>query len=216
MGIYQAHNKSVTDTSIVYIVDDDQLLRESLSSLLRSIGLRVEIFASVAEFLAFRRPDIPSCLVLDVRLQGISGLDFQNELVKADESLPIVFMTGHGDIAMTVRAMKAGAIDFLAKPFRDQDLLDAVTLALSKDVDQREVEKGKAQLRSQYATLTAREQGIMALVASGLMNKQIAGVVCLSEITVKIHRASVMRKMNAKTFAELVRMAEALNLSAKT
>jgi len=215
MGIYQAHNKNVTDTSIVYIVDDDQLLRESLSSLLRSIGLRVEIFASVDDFLAFRRPDAPSCLVLDVRLQGISGLDFQNELVKANESLPIVFMTGHGDIAMTVRAMKAGAIDFLAKPFRDQDLLDAVTLALSKDVDQREIDKGKAQLRSQYATLTAREQGIMALAASGRMNKQIAGVVCLSEITVKIHRASVMRKMNAKTFAELVRMAEALNLSVK-
>lgn len=215
MGIYQAHNKNVTDTSIVYIVDDDQLLRESLSSLLRSIGLRVEIFASVADFLAFRRPDDPSCLVLDVRLQGISGLDFQNELVKANESLPIVFMTGYGDIAMTVRAMKAGAIDFLAKPFRDQDLLDAVTLALSKDVEQREIDKGKAQLRSQYATLTAREQRIMALAASGRMNKQIADVVCLSEITVKIHRASVMRKMNAKTFAELVRMAEALNLSTK-
>jgi len=215
MGIYQAHNKNVTDTSIVYIVDDDQLLRESLSSLLRSIGLRVEIFASVADFLAFRRPDEPSCLVLDVRLQGISGLDFQNELVKANESLPIVFMTGYGDIAMTVRAMKAGAIDFLAKPFRDQDLLDAVTLALSKDVEQREIDKGKAQLRSQYATLTAREQRIMALAASGRMNKQIADVVCLSEITVKIHRASVMRKMNAKTFAELVRMAEALNLDTK-
>ena len=215
MGIYQAHNKNVTDTSIVYIVDDDQLLRESLSSLLRSIGLRVEIFASVADFLAFRRPDEPSCLVLDVRLQGISGLDFQNELVKANESLPIVFMTGYGDIAMTVRAMKAGAIDFLAKPFRDQDLLDAVTLALSKDVEQREIDKGKAQLRSQYATLTAREQRIMALAASGRMNKQIADVVCLSEVTVKIHRASVMRKMNAKTFAELVRMAEALNLDTK-
>jgi FixJ family two-component response regulator len=213
MGIFQAPRKMTNDISIVYIVDDDQLLRESLSSLLRSIGLRVEIFASVADFLAFKRPDGPCCLVLDVRLQGISGLDFQNELVKNQETLPIVFMTGHGDIAMTVRAMKAGAIDFLAKPFRDQDFLDAVTLALSKDTEQREFDKGMAGLRSCYQTLTAREQGIMALAASGLMNKQIASEVFLSEITVKIHRASVMRKMNAKTFAELVRMAEALNLS---
>lgn len=215
MGIYQAVSQMTNHASIVYIVDDDQLLRESLSSLLRSIGLRVEIFASVADFLAFKRPDAPCCLVLDVRLQGISGLDFQNELVKNEETVPIVFMTGHGDIAMTVRAMKAGAIDFLAKPFRDQDFLDAVTLALSKDLEQREVNKGMAQLRSHYQTLTVREQGIMALAASGLMNKQIASEVCLSEITVKIHRASVMRKMDAKTFAELVRMAEALNLTAK-
>jgi len=215
MGTYQAVSQMTNQASIVYIVDDDQLLRESLSSLLRSIGLRVEIFASVADFLAFKRPDAPCCLVLDVRLQGISGLDFQNELVKNEETVPIVFMTGHGDIAMTVRAMKAGAIDFLAKPFRDQDFLDAVAMALSKDLDQREVSKGMAQLRSHYQTLTVREQGIMALAASGLMNKQIASEVCLSEITVKIHRASVMRKMDAKTFAELVRMAEALNLAAK-
>jgi len=215
MGTYQAVSQMTNQASIVYIVDDDQLLRESLSSLLRSIGLRVEIFASVADFLAFKRPDAPCCLVLDVRLQGISGLDFQNELVKNEETVPIVFMTGHGDIAMTVRAMKAGAIDFLAKPFRDQDFLDAVAMALSKDLDQREVSKGMAQLRSHYQTLTVREQGIMALAASGLMNKQIASEVCLSEITVKIHRASVMRKMDARTFAELVRMAEALNLAAK-
>lgn len=212
MGSQQAISKMAIDISCVYIVDDDQLLRESLSSLLRSIGLRVEIFASVAQFLSFKRPDVPSCLVLDVRLQGVSGLDFQNELVKSDETLPIVFMTGHGDIAMTVRAMKAGAVDFLAKPFRDQDLLDAVALGLSKDHDQRETTRGMAELRGRYHTLTVREQGVMALAASGLMNKQIAGEVCLSEITVKIHRASVMRKMNARTFAELVRMAEALNL----
>ncbi|MFJ3487635.1 response regulator transcription factor [Pseudomonas sp. NPDC090202] len=197
----------------VYIVDDDQLLRESLSSLLRSIGLRVELFASVAEFLEFKRPDVTSCLVLDVRLQGISGLDFQNEMVRAEETLPIVFMTGHGDIAMTVKAMKAGAVDFLAKPFRDQDLLDAVALALSKDAEQREANKGMAELRKRFQTLSPREQGIMRLAASGLMNKQIAGEVCLSEITVKIHRANVMRKMSARTFAELVRMAEVLNLS---
>lgn len=215
MGTLQAVGKMTTPTSIVYIVDDDQLLRESLSSLLRSIGLRVEIFASVADFLDFKRPDAPCCLVLDVRLQGVSGLDFQNELVRKEETVPIVFMTGHGDIAMTVRAMKAGAVDFLAKPFREQDLLDAVALALSKDLEQREVNKGLAGLRSRYQSLTVREQGIMALAASGLMNKQIAGEVCLSEITVKIHRASVMRKMQAKTFAELVRMAETLNLPLK-
>lgn len=215
MGIFQAVSQMTNQGSIVYIVDDDQLLRESLSSLLRSIGLRVEIFASVADFLAFKRLDVPCCLVLDVRLQGISGLDFQNELVRNEETLPIVFMTGHGDIAMTVRAMKAGAIDFLAKPFRDQDFLDAVALALSKDLEQREVDKGMAGLRSRYQTLTVREQGIMALAASGLMNKQIASEVCLSEITVKIHRASVMRKMDAKTFAELVRMAETLSLACK-
>lgn len=207
-----AMSKTDNESTWVYIVDDDQPLRETLSSLLRSVGLRVEIFASVAEFLEFKRPDLPSCLVLDVRLQGISGLEFQNELVKAKETLPIVFMTGHGDIAMTVKAMKAGAVDFLAKPFREQDLLDAVALALSKDVEQRESRKSLTELRRRFQTLSAREQGVMALAASGLMNKQIAGEVFLSEITVKIHRANVMRKMMAKTFADLVRMAQALEL----
>jgi FixJ family two-component response regulator len=200
------------DTSCVYIVDDDQLLRESLSSLLRSIGWRVELFASVAEFLRFKRPEIISCLVLDVRLQGISGLDFQNQLVKSQETLPIVFMTGHGDIAMSVKAMKAGAVDFLAKPFREQDLLDAVSLAMRKDAEQREANKGITELSNRYRTLSGREQEIMAMAASGLMNKQIANEVCLSEITVKIHRSNVMKKMRAKTFAELVRMAETLKL----
>jgi FixJ family two-component response regulator len=204
------------DTSCVYIVDDDQLLRESLSSLLRSIGWRVELFASVAEFLSFKRPETTSCLVLDVRLQGISGLDFQNQLVKSQETLPIVFMTGHGDIAMSVRAMKAGAVDFLAKPFREQDLLDAVGLALRKDAEQREASKGITELTNRHRTLSRREQEIMAMVASGLMNKQIASEVCLSEITVKIHRASVMKKMRAKTFAELVRMAETLKSRQET
>jgi len=208
----QMTSKMTNDAACVYIVDDDQLLRESLSSLLRSIGWRVELFASVAEFLTFKRPEITSCLVLDVRLQGISGLDFQNELVKARETLPIVFMTGHGDIAMTVKAMKAGAVDFLAKPFREQDLLDAVGLALRKDAEQREANKGLNELTNRLRTLSAREQEVMALAASGLMNKQIASEVCLSEITVKIHRANVMRKMRAKTFAELVRMAETLKL----
>lgn len=202
--------KALTDTACVYIVDDDQLLRESLSSLLRSIGWRVELFASVAEFLRFKRPDSNSCLLLDVRLQGISGLDFQHQLVKARETLPIVFMTGYGDIAMSVKAMKAGAVDFLAKPFREQDLLDAVGIALRKDAQQRETRKGLNQLTARYQTLSAREQEIMAMAASGLMNKQIASEVCLSEITVKIHRSNVMKKMCARTFAELVRMAETL------
>ncbi|MCL6702848.1 response regulator [Pseudomonas sp. T1.Ur] len=205
----------VNETSCVYIVDDDQLLRESLSSLLRSVGCRVEIFASVTEFLNFKRPELNSCLVLDVRLQGISGLDFQNQLVKSEETLPIVFMTGHGDIAMSVKAMKAGAVDFLAKPFREQDLLDAVGLALRKDAEQREANKSMAELNTRYRTLSGREQEIMTMAASGLMNKQIASEVCLSEITVKIHRANVMKKMRAKTFAELVRMAETLKLSHK-
>jgi FixJ family two-component response regulator len=210
MTISAMTSKTDHEPTWVYVVDDDQPLRETLSSLLRSVGWRVEVFASVAEFLDFKRPDVASCLVLDVRLQGISGLEFQSELVKARETLPIVFMTGHGDIAMTVRAMKAGAVDFLAKPFREQDLLDAVALALAKDVQQRESRKGQLDLHRRFATLSAREQNVMALAASGLMNKQIAGQLCLSEITVKIHRANVMRKMLARTFADLVRMAQAL------
>lgn len=202
----------VSHDPIVFIVDDDAALRDALSSLLRSIGLRVETFPSVADFTQFQRPDVPSCLVLDVRLQGTSGLDFQNELVRANVNLPIVFMTGHGDIAMTVRAMKAGAVDFLAKPFREQDLLDAVTSALEKDKNGRQANKNANEIRARFETLTAREKEIMGLAASGLMNKQIAGEIGLSEITVKIHRGHAMKKMNAKSFAELVRMAEALEL----
>ncbi|WP_122666850.1 response regulator transcription factor [Pseudomonas viridiflava] len=202
----------VSHDPIVFIVDDDAALRDALSSLLRSIGLRVETFPSVADFTQFQRPDVPSCLVLDVRLQGTSGLDFQNELVRANVNLPIVFMTGHGDIAMTVRAMKAGAVDFLAKPFREQDLLDAVTSALEKDKSGRQANKHAHEVRTRFETLTPREKEIMALAASGLMNKQIAGEIGLSEITVKIHRGHAMKKMNAKSFAELVRMAEALEL----
>ena len=197
---------------IVFIVDDDAALRDALSSLLRSVGLRVETFPSVAAFVEFQRPDAPSCLVLDVRLQGTSGLDFQNELARSNVNLPIVFMTGHGDIAMTVRAMKAGAVDFLAKPFREQDLLDAVNTALEKDRNGRQAYKNFNEIRSRYETLTPREKEIMALAASGLMNKQIAGEIGLSEITVKIHRGHAMKKMHAKSFAELVRMAEALEL----
>lgn len=200
--------------SLVFVVDDDAPLREALSSLLRSIGLRVATFASVAQFLQAPRPDGPSCLLLDVRLQGTSGLDFQAELNRDKVPLPIVFMTGHGDIPMSVRAMKAGAVDFLAKPFRDQDLLDAVNLALERDRLRRANAGVQQELEARFATLTPREKEIMKLAASGLMNKQIAGVVGTSEITVKIHRGSAMRKMQARTFADLVRMAEALGMDA--
>lgn len=203
---------AASNDPLVFIIDDDTALLEALGSLLRSIGLRVATFASVAQFTQYSRPDVPSCLVLDVRLQGTSGLDFQNELAKAQIELPIVFMTGHGDIAMTVRAMKAGAVDFLAKPFREQDLLDAVTSALDKDRQGREAHKANRQMRERYASLTPREQEIMALAASGLMNKQIAGKIGLSEITVKIHRGHAMKKMNARSFAELVRMAQTLEI----
>ena len=198
---------------LVYIVDDDAPLRESLGSLLRSIGLQVELFGSVADFKMHNRRDTPSCLVLDVRLQGTSGLDFQNDLAAANVNLPIVFMTGHGDIAMTVRAMKAGAIDFLCKPFREQDLIDAVSAAHAKDKERREIQRGNDELRARYDTLTAREKTVMALAVSGLMNKQIAGELNLSEITVKIHRGQAMRKMCARSFADLVRMAAALGIN---
>jgi FixJ family two-component response regulator len=197
----------------VYIVDDDAPLRESLGSLLRSIGLQVQLFSSVAGFMQHPRPDLPSCLVLDVRLQGTSGLDCQRELVAANVQLPIVFMTGHGDIAMTVRAMKAGAVDFLAKPFREQDLIDAVAAAHQQDRLRREAERNHQHLLERYITLTPREQQVMALAASGLMNKQIAAEIGLSEITVKIHRGQAMRKMSARSFADLVRMAQALELA---
>ncbi|MBL0796132.1 MULTISPECIES: response regulator transcription factor [Pseudomonas] len=195
---------------VVFIVDDDAALRESLGSLLRSIGLRVELFGSVAEFMTYQRPDTLSCLVLDVRLQGSSGLDFQNELATAGTNVPIVFITGHGDIAMTVRAMKAGAVDFLTKPFREQDLIDAVCAAHSRDKQRRESGRHADELRARHGTLTPREQTVMALAASGLMNKQIAGEIGLSEITVKIHRGQAMRKMGARSFADLVRMAEVI------
>ena len=201
----------VIDTApIVYIVDDDAPLRQSLDSLLRSIGLQVHLSDSVAQFMNHPRPDQPSCLVLDVRLQGTSGLECQRALAAANVQLPIVFMTGHGDIAMTVRAMKAGAVDFLAKPFREQDLIDAVTAAHHQDRQRRESERGHQQVLGRYATLTPREQQVMALAVSGLMNKQIAGELGLSEITVKIHRGQAMRKMCARSFADLVRMAQLL------
>ncbi|MFG1397990.1 response regulator transcription factor [Xanthobacter sp. VTT E-85237] len=198
---------------LVIVIDDDADLRTALSSLFRSVGLRVELFGSAAELLAAKLPDVPRCLVLDIRLPGVSGLDFQAQLAKSATDMPIIFMTGHGDIPMSVRAMKAGAVDFLTKPFRDQDMLDAVTTALDADRARREAHKAVSVVEQSYATLTAREKQIMALVTSGLMNKQVAAEVGLSEITVKIHRGHVMRKMEAKSLADLVRMAQTLGLS---
>ena len=201
-----------TDQPIVFVVDDDASMRQALARLLQSVQLRVEVFASPQEFLQSERPNVPSCLVLDVRLPGLSGLDFQAELAKADIRIPIVFITGHGDIPMSVRAMKAGAVDFLAKPFRDQDLLDAVTAAIQRDQKRREHENAMTDLRAHFSSLTPREREIMALVASGLMSKQIAAQIGLSEITVKVHRSHIMRKMGARSVADLVRMAGALEL----
>jgi FixJ family two-component response regulator len=197
---------------VVLVVDDDVSMRTALSNLFRSVGLRVELFGSAPEFLQSKLADVPSCLVLDIRLPGPSGLDFQAELAKANIHIPIIFMTGHGDIPMTVRAMKAGAVDFLTKPFRDQDMLDAVSTAIERDRKRREDEKVLADLRALFDSLTAREQEVLALVAAGLMNKQIAAEIGLAEITVKIHRGHVMRKMGARTLADLVRMAELLGV----
>jgi len=196
--------------SIVFVVDDDASMRDALSNLLRSVGIRVETFASTAEFLRHPKTECPSCLVLDVRLQGASGLDFQAQLAESNSNIPIIFITGHGDIEMSVKAMKAGAVDFLAKPFREQNLLDAVSAALQTDVRRRQVEQQFSDLHARYQTLTVREKEVMGLAVTGLMNKQIAGQMNLSEITVKIHRAHAMKKMCAKSFADLVRMAEAL------
>ena len=199
--------------TLVYIVDDEAPLRAAISSLLRSVGMRVAAYASVAGFLAEARADVASCLLLDVRLEGVSGLDVQADLRRDGVALPIIFMTGHGDIPRSVRAMKAGAIDFLAKPFRDQELLDAIDAALRADRARRRRDGALRGLTARYESLTPREREIMALAARGLMNKQIAGQVGTSEITVKIHRGNAMRKMQAKTFADLVRMAEALGLA---
>lgn len=198
--------------SFVFIVDDDQAFCGALGSLLRSVDLKVKCFSSPREFMLFPRPNIPSCLILDVRLKGMSGLEFQARLNELKDCIPVIIITAHGDIAMSVRAMRAGALNFLTKPFRDQDILDAVMEALEEDFRRRTREQCAIDLCERYKTLTSREQQVMAMATAGLMNKHIAGDLDLSEFTVKIHRRSVMKKMQAKSFAELVRMAQALSL----
>ena len=198
--------------SVVFVIDDDASVRESLADLFSSVGLRVEAFGSAGEFLRRKTSDDPCCLVLDVRLPGLSGLDLQADLAKGDIQLPIIFITGHGDIPMSVRAMKAGAVEFLAKPFRDQDLLDAVQRALELDRARREERKSVTELRTRFESLTTREREVITLVCAGLMNKQIAGELGVSEITVKVHRGNAMRKMEARSLADLIRMAQVLGL----
>jgi FixJ family two-component response regulator len=201
-----------TGESIVFIVEDDASMRRALTNLFQSVGLGVAVFGSASEMLQNKLPDVASCLVLDIRLPGLSGLDFQTELTRANIHIPVIFMTGHGDIPMTVRAMKGGAVDFLTKPFRDQDMLDAVVTAIDRDRQRRETDKIIANLRALLETLTPREREILALVSSGLMNKQIAAELGLAEITVKIHRGHIMKKMGSKSLADLVRKAEMLGI----
>ena len=203
----------MTDTeALVFVVDDDAPMRESLKNLLRSVGLRVEAFASAQEFLRSPRPDVPGCLVLDVRLPGLSGLDLQQQLAEGDRDMPIIFITGHGDIPMTVQAMKAGAVEFLTKPFRDQDLLDAVHQALARDRHARAQRAEMPALRRRFDTLTPRQRDVLARMVAGLLNKQIAGELGTSEATVKTHRKQVMAKMRAESLADLIRIADQLGL----
>jgi FixJ family two-component response regulator len=198
--------------STVVVVDDDPALRDSVGNLLRSLGLNTQLFASIADFLKSVPPEGPTCLVLDVRLPGQSGLDLQRELAAANRALPIIFITGHGDIPMTVEAMKGGAIEFLTKPFRDQDLLDAIHLGLSRDSDRLKKEKAQASLKERFGSLSPREREIMVQVAHGRLSKQIAGDMGISETTVKVHRSRAMRKMNARSLPEFGRMADKLKL----
>src|SRR5882757_9662292 len=204
--------KATTDGPVIYIVDDDNAVRVALGSLMRSVGLRVEVFESPDEFLRFPHPAGPSCLILDVRLRGKSGMAFHQEIINSGMRIPVVFMTGHGDIEMGVKAMKAGALDFFAKPFKDQDMLDAVAQALARDSERLAEETAIAGLRASYESLSPREKEVMAFVLSGLLNKQIASEMNLSEITVKVHRGQVMRKMNARSMPDLVRKAESLGI----
>jgi FixJ family two-component response regulator len=207
-----SHEPASAREPIVFVIDDDASMRRALTNLFQSVGLEVEAFGSAPEMLQSKLPDVASCLVLDIRLPGVSGLDFQTELAKANIHIPIIFMTGHGDIPMTVRAMKGGAVDFLTKPFRDQDMLDAVVTAIERDRKRREVGKIVANLQALFETLTPREREILALVASGLMNKQTAAEIGIAEITVKIHRGHIMKKMGARSLADLIRMAETLGI----
>jgi RNA polymerase sigma factor (sigma-70 family) len=199
--------------SIVFVIDDDAAIRNALRSLIRSVGLQVELFGSAQEFLQRKPSNAPGCLILDIRLPGISGLDFQRKLAEANIPIPIIFITGHGDIPMSVRAMKAGAVEFLTKPFRDQDLLDAIHVALERDQARRQRETEIATLRERFEWLTPREREVLPLVVSGLPNKQIAAEIGTSETTVKVHRGQLMRKMGADSLPELVRMAERIGIS---
>ncbi|MDB5611872.1 MAG: Two-component response regulator, FixJ family, consists of and domain [Bradyrhizobium sp.] len=207
-----SHEPANAREPIVIVIDDDVSMRRALTNLFQSVGLEVQAFGSAPEMLQSKLPDVASCLVLDIRLPGVSGLDFQTELAKANIHIPIIFMTGHGDIPMTVRAMKGGAVDFLTKPFRDQDMLDAVVTAIERDRKRREVGKIVANAQALFETLTPREREILALVASGLMNKQVAAEIGLAEITVKIHRGHIMKKMGARSLADLIRTAETLGI----
>lgn len=197
---------------VVFVIDDDESCRDSLTRLFRMVGLRVEAFARTHDFLNSKLPEAPICLVLDIRLPGISGLDLQTELAKAGIKIPIIFMTGYGDIPMTVKAMKAGALEFLPKPFRDQDMLDAVQVALEQDRARRQAERTSVQLRKNFESLSPREREVMAFVTAGFMNKQAAAKLSVAEITVKLHRSRLMQKMNAQSVADLARMAQILGI----
>jgi FixJ family two-component response regulator len=199
--------------AIVFVVDDDLSVREALSSLIRSVGLHVRTFASAREFLAFERPPAPACLVLDVRMPGLNGLELQRELAVGEQPLPIIFITGHGDIPMTVRAMKAGAVDFLSKPFREQDLLDAIAHSLERDSAARQQRAELAEIQARYDTLTSREREVVALVVRGMRNKETAAVLGITEVTVKVHRHNIMEKMGARSLPGLTGMVERLQLS---
>jgi FixJ family two-component response regulator len=207
-----SHEPASAKEPIVFVIDDDESMRRALANLFQSVGLKVEVFGSAPEMLRSKLPDVASCLVLDIRLPGLSGLDFQTELARANIHIPIIFMTGHGDIPMTVRAMKSGAVDFLTKPFRDQDMLDAAVTAIERDRKRREADQIVGSLQTLLETLTPREREVLALVSSGLMNKQVAAELGLAEITVKIHRGHIMKKMGARSLADLVRKAEILGI----
>ena len=210
-----ASNASMGEPEFIHIVDDDKSQREALLGLLRSVDINGRAYPTVADFLAAKLPDAPGCLVLDVRLPGIGGLDFQAQLASHGIRLPVILITGHGDIPMSVRGMKAGAVDFLTKPFRDQDILDAISTAVARDQIRRAAEAASSGLETRFKSLSPREREVMALVTSGKMNKQIAHELGLSQVTVKIHRGAAMHKMGARTLADLVKMAEALNLATR-